>query len=89
VNLYICRLDLELRQLFLLLLSIATVIVWFLFRKENWSWILQVRGSNLPYICRLDLELRQLFLLLLSIATVIIWFLFRKKNWSWILQVRG
>jgi hypothetical protein len=42
VNLYICRLDLELRQLCLLLLSIATVVVWFIFRKENWSWILQV-----------------------------------------------
>jgi hypothetical protein len=49
VNLYICRLDLELRQLFLLILSIATVIVWFVFRKENWSWILQVTKSFLQF----------------------------------------
>ena len=41
MNLYICRFDLELRQLFLLILSITTVIIWFVFRKENWAWILQ------------------------------------------------
>lgn len=30
------------RQLVLLLSSIATTVSWFVFRKEDWSWILQV-----------------------------------------------
>jgi signal peptide peptidase-like protein 2B len=41
MNLYICRLDLELRQLLLLILSISTTVVWFVFRKADWSWGLQ------------------------------------------------
>ncbi|XP_023323238.1 signal peptide peptidase-like 2B [Eurytemora carolleeae] len=41
INLYICRLDLEIRQLLLLLISLTTAIVWFIFRKTDWSWILQ------------------------------------------------
>jgi len=40
-NLYICILQLELRQLLLLLLSLGTAITWFCFRKSDWSWILQ------------------------------------------------
>merc|ERR1711936_878787 len=40
-NLYICILQLELRQLLLLLLSLGTAITWFCFRKTDWSWILQ------------------------------------------------
>merc|ERR1719369_1523032 len=41
INLYLCILQLELRQLVLLLSSIATTVSWFVFRKEDWSWILQ------------------------------------------------
>jgi len=41
MNLYLCILQLELRQLVLLLSSIATTVSWFVFRKEDWSWILQ------------------------------------------------
>merc|ERR1712055_815812 len=41
MNLYLCILQLELRQLVLLLTSIATTVSWFVFRKEDWSWILQ------------------------------------------------
>ena len=33
------------RQLVLLLSSIATTVSWFVFRKEDWSWILQVHFS--------------------------------------------
>ena len=29
------------RQLFLLLASISTAATWFVFRKEDWSWIIQ------------------------------------------------
>lgn len=41
MNLYICRLDLELRQMLLLIGSISTTVVWFIFRKADWSWGLQ------------------------------------------------
>merc|ERR1719228_2662079 len=41
MNLYLCILQLELRQLLLLLLSISTSIVWLIFRKADWSWIIQ------------------------------------------------
>jgi len=41
MNLYICRLDLELRQMLLLILSISTTVVWAVFRKSDWSWGLQ------------------------------------------------
>lgn len=41
VNLYICILQLELRQFFLLLISVGTAATWFIFRKEEWSWIIQ------------------------------------------------
>jgi len=41
VNLYLCILQLELRQLFLLLASISTAATWFVFRKEDWSWMIQ------------------------------------------------
>jgi len=40
-NLFFCRLDLELRQLLLLLVSLGTSVVWFVFRKTDWSWMLQ------------------------------------------------
>lgn len=40
-NLYLCVLQLELRQFLLLLASIATSATWFVFRKTDWSWILQ------------------------------------------------
>jgi len=41
VNLYLCVLQLELRQLILLLLSLGTAATWFIFRKQDWSWIIQ------------------------------------------------
>ena len=41
VNLYLCILQLELRQFLLLAASIATSVTWFVFRKTDWSWILQ------------------------------------------------
>ena len=40
-NLYLCILQLELRQFLLLAASIATSATWFAFRKSEWSWILQ------------------------------------------------
>jgi len=40
-NLYLCILQLELRQFLLLLASIATSATWFVFRKSDWSWIIQ------------------------------------------------
>merc|ERR1719507_528984 len=40
-NLYLCILQLELRQFLLLAASIATSATWFAFRKSDWSWILQ------------------------------------------------
>ena len=40
-NLYLCILQLELRQFLLLAASISTSAVWFAFRKSDWSWILQ------------------------------------------------
>ena len=40
-NLYLCVLQLELRQLLLLVLSIGTSVVWFVFRKTDWSWMVQ------------------------------------------------
>merc|ERR1719474_1065940 len=39
--LYLCVLQLELRQLLLLIASISTAATWFVFRKTNWSWIIQ------------------------------------------------
>merc|ERR1719507_1046983 len=41
INLYLCILQLELRQFLLLAASIATSATWFVFRKTDWSWILQ------------------------------------------------
>jgi len=41
LNLYLCILQLEFRQLLLLVASISTAAVWFYFRKEEWSWIVQ------------------------------------------------
>jgi len=40
-NLYLCVLQLELRQLVLLVASIGTAATWFVFRKSDWSWIIQ------------------------------------------------
>jgi len=40
-NLYLCVLQLEVRQLLLLLASIGTAATWFVFRKSDWSWIIQ------------------------------------------------
>merc|ERR1719290_679235 len=40
-NLYLCVLQLELRQLLLLLVCLGTAATWLVFRKEDWSWILQ------------------------------------------------
>jgi len=40
-NLYLCVLQLELRQLVLLLASLGTAATWFIFRKSDWSWIIQ------------------------------------------------
>ena len=40
-NLYLCILQLELRQFLLLSASIAASVTWFVFRKAEWSWILQ------------------------------------------------
>jgi len=40
-NLYLCVLQLELRQLVLLVASIGTAATWFAFRKTDWSWIIQ------------------------------------------------
>ena len=40
-NLHLCVLQLELRQLLLLVLSIGTSVVWFVFRKTDWSWMVQ------------------------------------------------
>ena len=40
-NLYLCILQLELRQFLLLAASIATSATWFAFRKADWSWVLQ------------------------------------------------
>ena len=46
LNLYICILQLELRQFLLLAASIATSVTWFVFRKTDWSWVLQVILTN-------------------------------------------
>jgi len=40
-NLYLCVLQLELRQLVLLVASIGTAATWFVFRKADWSWVIQ------------------------------------------------
>ncbi len=40
-NLYFCVMHLELRQFILLLGSIALAVVWVVFRKEDWAWMLQ------------------------------------------------
>ena len=40
-NLFLCVLQLELRQFLLLAASISTSAVWFVYRKSDWSWILQ------------------------------------------------
>jgi len=40
-NLYLCRLQLEFRQFLLLLVSVGTAATWLIFRKEDWSWMLQ------------------------------------------------
>lgn len=40
-NLYLCILQLELRQLLLLVASIGTAATWFVFRKSDWSWVIQ------------------------------------------------
>ena len=40
-NLYLCTFQLELRQFLLLAASIAASVTWLVFRKAEWSWILQ------------------------------------------------
>ena len=40
-NLYLCIINMELPQFLLLLCSIATSVTWFVFRKTDWSWVLQ------------------------------------------------
>merc|ERR1719270_303963 len=40
-NLFLCVLQLELRQFLLLAASISASVTWFVFRKAEWSWILQ------------------------------------------------
>ncbi len=40
-NLFLCVLNMELRQFLLLCGSIAIVIVWVVFRKTDWAWVLQ------------------------------------------------
>ena len=40
LNVYVCVLQLELRQILLLAASIATSASWFVFRKSDWSWVL-------------------------------------------------
>jgi len=40
-NIYLCIVQLELRQLLLLLASVGTAATWFVFRKTSWSWIVQ------------------------------------------------
>jgi len=40
-NLYLCIINMELRQALLLVASISISVVWLVFRKEDWAWILQ------------------------------------------------
>ena len=40
-NFYLCIFQLELRQFLLLVASIAVSVTWFVFRKAEWSWIMQ------------------------------------------------
>ena len=40
-NFYLCIFQLELRQFLLLVASIAVPVTWFVFRKAEWSWIMQ------------------------------------------------
>merc|ERR1712203_369543 len=41
INLYLCIINMELRQALLLIASISISVVWLVFRKEDWAWILQ------------------------------------------------
>ncbi len=40
-NMLVCILNMELRQFLLLCASIAIVVVWVVFRKSDWAWVLQ------------------------------------------------
>ncbi len=40
-NVYLFALNMELRQFALLLFSVALSVVWLVFRKEDWAWMLQ------------------------------------------------
>ncbi|XP_059099244.1 signal peptide peptidase-like 2B [Tigriopus californicus] len=40
-NLYLCVINMELRQFMLLCVSVGLSLVWLVFRKEDWAWILQ------------------------------------------------
>ena len=40
-NLYICVLNLELRQFLLLAGSISVSVVWLVYRNSDWAWLLQ------------------------------------------------
>lgn len=40
-NFYLFSLHMELRQFVLFVLSVALSVVWVVFRKEDWAWVLQ------------------------------------------------
>lgn len=40
-NLYLCVINMELRQFMLLCFSVALALIWLVFRNEDWAWILQ------------------------------------------------
>ena len=90
-NLYLCILQLELRQFLLLLASIATSATWFVFRKSDWSWIIQdilgiMFSINMLKVLRLP-SLKICTILLSALFFYDIFFvfitpLFMKQNWS-------
>ena len=41
LNLYLCVLQLELRQFLLLAGSISVSVVWLVYRNSDWAWLLQ------------------------------------------------
>jgi signal peptide peptidase-like protein 2B len=41
MNLYLCVLNMELRQFLLMCIAISITVVWVVYRKADWAWALQ------------------------------------------------
>ena len=73
-NLYLCILQLELRQFLLLVASIAVSVTWFVFRNSEWSWIMQdILGImvSIYYLKVLRLPSLKICTILLSVMVLI------------------